>query len=170
LAGLCVAQRAVAGLQAWPRRGPPPLLLKSLGGGEASLADHAGRVLLVHFFATWCQPCRTELAALNALDRQLRPKGLSILTVDVGEPESRIRRFFEANPSGLAVLLDPDRRAMKAWGVDVLPTTFIVDRGSCPRWLVVGEHDWTAESTIAALEAALADTPTQTCNSEGDRP
>lgn len=148
----------------------PPLALETLRGTSATLSDYFGSVVVVHFFATWCEPCRTELAALDELRRRLGPKGLVILTVDVGEPESRVRRFFEANPTGLTVLLDPDKRAMKAWEVDVLPTSFVLARGGCPRWLVVGEHDWTSPATIETLQTELVRASVQTCNLEGNKP
>jgi thiol-disulfide isomerase/thioredoxin len=167
----CTAGPALAQLEAWQQSGPPPALaLKALDGRLTTLADGSGTVVLVHFFATWCEPCRAELAALDTLGVRLEPKGLKILAVDVGEPESRVRRFFEAQPTSVKIVLDPERQAMRAWGVDVLPTSFVLGRGACPRWIAMGEHDWAAAETLTALAAALDASPTPTCNSRGDQP
>src|SRR5262245_17971081 len=157
LNGSLVSSPARAGLEPWEEADISPLSLATLDGGRLDLEELSGRVVLVHFFATWCEPCRDELASLDRMASHFSGQAVQVLAVDVGEPESRIRRFFNSLPVGFPVLLDPDRVAMKAWGVATLPSTFIlIDRRSL--FKVQGEMDWMNSSTLErrAGEAAAA--------------
>jgi thiol-disulfide isomerase/thioredoxin len=115
------------------------------------LSRHAGRVVLVHFFATWCEPCREELASLNELVAR-RSGDLSVLAVNVAEVPLRVRHFLATTPVTFPVVLDTDRAVTKAWGVNILPTTFILDRSLAPRLWVEGDLDWTRTDVLAALD------------------
>ena len=99
-----------------------------MAGERISLAAHGERVVLVHFFATWCEPCRAEMAALQRLAHRFAQRPFAILAVDVGEVDSRVRRFFESVPVTFPILLDRDKAVTKAWQVSTLPTTFVLGR------------------------------------------
>ncbi len=71
-------------------RPAPPFRLRNLKGGEASLADFKGKVVLVDFWATWCAPCRQEMPTFEKLHRELSSKDLVILAVDVNETDDLV--------------------------------------------------------------------------------
>lgn len=96
------------------------------------LAPNPTGVTIVHFFATWCEPCREELPALARLARRAGGEA-RVIAVSVAEPGPRVRRFLATNETGFPVLLDPDRSAARAWGVSVLPTSFVLDGALAPR-------------------------------------
>jgi thiol-disulfide isomerase/thioredoxin len=125
----------------WTEGKQPFFALDSLGGESRSLNDYQGRVVLVHFFATWCEPCREEIASLQRLSEHASARPL-VLAVDVGEVDIRVQRFFEKAPVDFPVLLDRDKAAAKSWGVDQLPTTFLLDGTLTPRFVFVGDFDW----------------------------
>lgn len=129
----------------------PPISLVGLDGTRHDLSRHAGKLVLVHFFATWCVPCREELASLNGLAAQ-RSQDLSILAINVAEVPARIRRFLETAPVAFPILLDADRAVTKAWGVEQLPTTYVLDRRLVPRLVVESDLDWTRQDVLAALD------------------
>lgn len=136
----------------------PGFSLPVLGGGEAHLSDQAGRVVLVHFFATWCEPCREELPALARL-AAAHPGELVVIAIDVGEVDLRVRRFFEALPVPFAVALDRDGAVTRQWDIHALPSTVILDRRLHPRWRATGDVAWdepAARSVIADLLAQTA--------------
>lgn len=135
----------------------PSIDLPSLHHGEQSLAALHGRVVLVHFFATWCEPCREEMAGLSRLAARLAPRPVTILAVDVGEVELRVRRFFEKEPVPFPVLLDADRATMKAWQVGVFPTTFLLDGTHRLRLVADLPVDWDRPEIERVLDILLSD-------------
>lgn len=122
---------------------PKPLFnLDDLNQQPVSLADQRGEIILVHFFATWCEPCREELPALNRLAARSDPAKLRVLIISVAEVDVRVRNFVEKLPVNFPVLLDRDRSVAKSWNVSALPTTFILDRTLKPRLVIERDYDW----------------------------
>ena len=120
----------------------PAFVLQDLHGRPIALNSFKGRTVLVHFFATWCEPCREELPALNRLVARSDPSHLRVVSISVAEVDARVRNFVEKIPVGFPVLLDRDRSIAKLWGVSSLPTTFILDRHLRPRLSVERDYDW----------------------------
>jgi peroxiredoxin len=139
-------------LQVAPSEVRPSFALRDLDGSEYTLNQQAGRVVLVHFFATWCEPCREELSSLSRLLERQAGDRISVLAVNVAEVPARVQRFLDAAPVSFPVLLDADRAVTKAWGVSILPTTFVLDRALVARLFVEGDVDWTRADALAALE------------------
>lgn len=120
----------------------PSFNLDDLNRQPVSLADQRSEIVVVHFFATWCEPCRDELPALNRLVARADPAKLRVLTISVAEVDVRVRNFVEKLPVDFPILLDRDRSVAKAWSVSALPTTFILDRNLKPRLVVERDYDW----------------------------
>jgi thiol-disulfide isomerase/thioredoxin len=144
-------QAADAAFRPWTEGRLPLFALDSLGGERSDLARLCKRVTLVHFFATWCEPCRAELSALQQLHDRLhgsakkgvpKDRSVQIIGVDVGEIDNRVRRFFAERPVSFPILLDRERAMSKAWQVSVLPTTFLLDGDLVPRLAAEGDVDW----------------------------
>lgn len=144
--------------EVWRPASMPALHLPTLDGSDRDLSADAGRVVLVHFFATWCEPCRDELRSLERLAATFEARPLRILAVDVGEPADRVRRFLERNGISprFPVLIDFDKQAMRAWGVEMLPTSYALDRALCPLWKVAGTLEWDSGPTLRLLEDEVA--------------
>ena len=140
------------GLELWSAGTKPDFVLTDLDGQKRGLPANAQGLVLVHFFATWCETCRDELASLTEFARN---QDVSVLAVDVGEVPGRVRRFLDGTPLNFPVLLDSDRAVTKAWAVVALPTTFVLDRNLVPRLFVEGDLDWTS-ADVAAVLASVA--------------
>lgn len=131
-----------AELSPWTEGPQPTFTLPAAeGGADVALAAQQGDAVLVHFFATWCEPCREELPALKRLSERAGPS-LKVLIVSVAEVDIRVQRFLQATPLGLPVLLDRDRAVAKAWKVATLPTTFVLDKERKPRFVVEADYAW----------------------------
>lgn len=151
LAGMPEASAPRRQLQTASGQAAPALTLTDLHGLGHDLEQSAGKIVLVHFFATWCEPCRPELASLSKLIAQ-NGDTLAAFAVSVAEPPVRVRRFFEKNPVNFPVLPDADRAVTKAWSVSVLPTTFVLDPTGAIRLHVEGDMDWLRPDVLARLE------------------
>jgi cytochrome c biogenesis protein CcmG, thiol:disulfide interchange protein DsbE len=101
--------------------------LPSLDGKILKVEELRGRVVAVDFFATWCSPCISALAALDEIART--QPGLSLVIVDVGEEASLVKQFFQQHPppASARVVLDRNGEAARRWGARRFPTTFVLD-------------------------------------------
>ena len=129
----------------------PVLALTDLLGSRHDIVQSTGKAVLVHFFATWCEPCREELTSLSEFVAQNEGGELTVLAVNVAEPPARVKRFFEKTPVNYPVLLDTDRAVTRSWGVSVLPTTFVLDQNGIARLHVEGDINWLREDVLARL-------------------
>jgi peroxiredoxin len=130
-----------AELQRWNGGGQPAFSLPTIGGAAAALEAARGYVILVHFFATWCESCREELPALNRL--AVRAGGnVTVLAIAVADADRSVQRFFATTPVDFQILLDRDRAVAKAWNVATLPTTFVLDAELRPKFVVAADYAW----------------------------
>ncbi len=113
-----------------------------MDGREVRLDPSDDAISVVHFFATWCEPCRAELPALDRLIARTDPSKLRVLAISVAEVDVRIRSFIEKHPVKLQILLDRDRSVARAWQVHALPTSFILDPDLRPRLFIESDYDW----------------------------
>src|SRR4029077_658627 len=132
LAALLATVRAGAwaaggALKPWSGGATPPLALRDLAGKEHKLADYKGKVVVLNFWATWCDPCREEMPAMQRLQDKLAGKPFVILAVDYGEGAPRVKDFLKNVPVRFIMLLDRDTSAATAWKVKVLPTSLVID-------------------------------------------
>ena len=148
-------------LKPWKGGATPPLALQDLDGRPHRLEDYRGKVVLINFWATWCEPCRAEMPSMNRLRAALSGRPFAVLAVNLAEPEARIRRFMEQVPLDFPVLLDRDTTAAKAWKARVLPASFLVGPDGRIRYSVLGEIDWTGERVRSTIQKMLppANTP-----------
>lgn len=141
-----------APLSPWRPARPPQLDAADLLTGERrTLADFAGRPLLVNFWASWCGPCRLEMPALDALAGELASQGWQFLAINHGEMPERVRRFVAEVPIRGTLLLDRSQRLLKAWGGQGLPATFVLDARGRPRAWAEGERDWSGAGVVQAV-------------------
>lgn len=143
-------------LRPWTGSHLPEFSLKDVGGKPLNLSDYRGQPVLVHFFATWCEPCRPEMQALERLAQRPDAEALRIISISVNEPASRVRRFLEKTPVGFPVLLDENRTASRTWSVDLLPTTYILDADLTPRFHVEHDVEWDRVDIPALLKILAA--------------
>lgn len=130
----------------------PEFSLPALDRRPVSLADSRGKVVLVHFWATWCPPCVEEMPKLEALSRALSGGGFEILAVSVDEGGApAVGAFMKKQGLSFTALLDPERAVSGRYGTFKFPETYVVDRNGTVRYKVIGPLDWTAPETMTAI-------------------
>jgi peroxiredoxin len=135
----------------------PPLKLPRLDGGSTALSDHRDKLVVVNFWATWCQPCLTEMPTLEALWQQYRDRGLIVLGVSVDRDAPRPLLDPYVGRLGLTfpILLDADLKAAQAWRVTGLPATFLIRPGGHAVGMAFGAREWNSAEMRALLERFL---------------
>ena len=136
---------ASAQLPSWSGGPAPALRLLDLDGKEHALEAYRGKVVLINFWATWCEPCKEEMPSIERLRRSLEGRPFAVLAVNLAEPDSRVQRFLREVPLGFPVLMDRDTAAAKAWKARLLPATYIVGPDGRIRYSYLGELDWSRE-------------------------
>lgn len=152
--------RAQHEVSAWPAARPLPAVdALDLQGQRWQLSDLRGRAVLLNFWASWCEPCRSEMPTLQQLADLYGPERLTVLALNFKEAPATAQRFVQRTGLRLPVLLDQGGAIARACGVKVFPSTLLVASDGRPRQLLRGELDWTgseAERLVQALFAAPA--------------
>jgi thiol-disulfide isomerase/thioredoxin len=149
--------RAAHMVRAWPADRPaPPLDLVDLDGKRWRLEALAGQVVVLNFWATWCEPCRIEMPSLAAMAARRGGEGVVIAAVNYLEAAEKIRRYLEQAPFKPPILLDSDGDATVAWTPRVFPSTVLIGRNGRPSQTIVGELDWEGAEAQALLDALVA--------------
>lgn len=136
LAALVVAKRyGLTGLRggvggpASASSAAPDFVLKDLAGRDVRLTDFHGQVVVLNFWATWCQPCRIEIPWFNELYDRYRSRGVVFLGISLDEGGAKdIEPFLKDMPIHYPVLLGTEEVAEKYGGIFGIPTTIIIGR------------------------------------------
>jgi cytochrome c biogenesis protein CcmG/thiol:disulfide interchange protein DsbE len=105
----------------------PPLVLNQLGGGKIDLANLRGHPVWIDFMATWCAPCRDQLAVMTKYAARYAGNGLVVVAIDVREDEGTVAAFATQLAGAFPVGLDANGAAARTWAISGLPTHFFVD-------------------------------------------
>lgn len=128
-------------------------------GHMVKLSDFRGRVVLVNFWASWCDVCASEKPSLEVLDDKLSGPDFKILALASDDNWENVKKRLPQG-SPLTVLLDPPvkgqnlGRIAKSYGITAVPESFIVDRDGTIRYYLINKRDWTsgvAETCIRSL-------------------
>lgn len=101
--------------------------LKSNTGKNIRLAELRGQVVMINFWASWCGPCRQEMPYLDALYQRYNPAGFTLLGVNVEPDPKSADILLKDIPVSFPILYDTTSKVSKAYGVDAMPSTVLVD-------------------------------------------
>lgn len=149
-----------------PGEKPPAFKLPDLDGKMHSLSSYEGKVVLLNFWASWCQPCITELPALESLFNMLKDQGFSVLAIGIDDDIEALRRFKEQFSLSFPVLVDKNGLLKGKYKVTGVPESFLVGRDgklvmiadfedNMPVVRIVGPREWTAPNAVARIKELL---------------
>lgn len=134
---------------------PPPLKLPDVDGREVSLADFRGQVVLLNFWALWCEPCKAEMPEFqDALDHY-GPQGLAVVSVDLGDRPDKVKDYISGQGYTFTVLVDRSLETSQAYDARILPLNLILDRQGTIRSLRAAPFQ--PGELLAEVEAILAE-------------
>jgi len=109
--------------------GPAPAFtLAALNGETAALSQYKGQVVMVNFWATWCGPCQQEMPLLDQMYKKYKMAGFTLIGVSVDKDAAPVKDLMARKPVSFPVLLDPANQVSKAYHVDEMPSSVIIDR------------------------------------------
>ena len=131
-------------------------------GSRVSIADWSGRTVLLNLWATWCAPCRHEMPALDALQKEFGGPDFEVVAInlDLGDSAKAMSFLDEINVKALAFYFEKSpklfnglRRRGLAFG---MPTTLLIDTKGCLLGHLAGPAEWASEDAFALIKAAIA--------------
>jgi thiol-disulfide isomerase/thioredoxin len=148
-----------AGLPVLRRRLSPADFSAPLPDGTVrKLSELRGKVVFLNFWATWCGPCRQEMPSMDALYQRFKSQGLEILAVNCQENLEAVTAYLGAQRFSFETVLDSSGNIGGAYGINALPTTFILDREGQIISRIVGSLDWNDSRILSAFETLLNNT------------
>lgn len=150
------------GLIPSPREGflAPDFTLDLVGGGQLTLSELRGEVILINLWASWCPPCRSEMPAIQQVYEANRERGLEVLAINMTYQDSETATVEFAREHGLTfpILLDRTGTVGYQYQLRSLPTTFFVDQQGVIQQVILGGP--MSEVTLqTAIESMLREVP-----------
>jgi peroxiredoxin len=145
-----------------PRTGflAPDFTLDLLGGGQVTLSELRGQVVVLNLWASWCPPCRAEMPALERTYQAYQDQGVIILGVNstIQDDEGQAAAFVQEYNLSFPIPLDRAGTVSEQYDLNGLPTTFFIDRQGVIRAVMVGGP--LSEATLTStIEQILGEAP-----------
>jgi peroxiredoxin len=132
----------------------PDFRLTARGGASASLGEHAGKVILLDFWATWCEPCRSSFPEYQALLARYADR-LVVLGISEDDEEQGIDRFAEETAVRFPLAWDADKAVAQRYQITGMPTLFIIDQRGLVRFVHAGFRPGDEHQISAAIDSLL---------------
>jgi thiol-disulfide isomerase/thioredoxin len=152
------AMKALQILEPRERMTPPEFAFPTLGGKPLSIKALKGKVVLVNFWATWCVPCQWEMPLMEKLYQGYKAKAFMVAAISLDQQGAAVvEPFVKERKLTYPVLLDPQLRGARQFGVRGLPATFLVGADGYVRGVTYGPREWDGPDARALIEALLKD-------------
>ncbi|MGA2024241.1 MAG: peroxiredoxin family protein [Steroidobacteraceae bacterium] len=156
LLGLINAARAAAPDPGFIGQRAPDFALPAATGPNVRLSEYRGQPVVLSFWSSQCSLCAGQLAALNRYYGTYRSSGLIVLAVSVDDDPQRAQDYARAHATAFPLLLDHVKAVSRAYGIERLPTTVLIDRSGVVRYLH-GDYRAGDESYVAQIRSLLDD-------------
>lgn len=128
----------------------------TLDGKPSHLSDLRGKVVIVDFWASYCQPCVDEAASLNQLETHIAPRGGEIIGVSFDEDSDAYQSFLHSFAVNFPTFRDPSHDIASSYGSSMIPEAYIIDREGRIQRKLIGAQDWTSAAMLAFIDSLLA--------------
>lgn len=125
-----------------PPKPAPGLKLRNMDDETFDLKQYRGRWVFVHFWASWCGPCRREMPIIQALEKKFDSAKLKIVLINTAESDETVFTFLGEVSPELSTLMDRNGLVTEAWSPRGLPATYLVDPKGIVRYQALGGRAW----------------------------
>lgn len=136
------AEQPLTGIMQLDGQDAPALELQNLDGDSWDIQQARGRWVFVHFWASWCGPCRKEMPTIQTIHSKLDPERIEFAVINTAESEDMVFTFLGTVAPDLNPLMDTDGMVTERWQPRGLPATFLVDPEGKLRYLALGGRPW----------------------------
>ena len=131
---------------------PVEIRLKDLNGRPVSLSDFRGKIVFLNFWTTWCYACRIEMPDMEKLHQKFKNKDFAMVTVNLQESASQVKKFFKELNLTFTALLDSGGEVGAHFMITAIPTTFILNKQGIILGKVMGPREWNSKKAFALFE------------------
>jgi peroxiredoxin len=121
-------------------------------GKVIALSDHLGKVVYLDFWASWCDPCTKAIPAIEQLRREFPKDEFQVLAVNVDKSAKKATKFLKKNPIGYPSVTDPKGRLPRIFGLETMPTSYLIDRQGVIRYV----HRGFRKGDVSEIRAQIA--------------
>lgn len=132
----------------------PDITLNDLNGNPARLSGYKGKVVLLHFWASWCLPCRDEFPKIKALWQRLKDRDFVVLAI-AEDSHKAAEAFVKKEGIGFPVLVDQYGSALRSYGIKALPASYIVNREGRLEGMAVGAREWDSDGAYDLISGMI---------------
>jgi peroxiredoxin len=105
------------------------------GGGTVGLSEYRGKVVYLDFWASWCAPCLKAIPEIEKIRSEFPADALQIVAVNLDRKKKKALRFLEKHPVGYPSASDPNGRLPGRFGVETMPTSYLIDADGVIRYV-----------------------------------
>ena len=153
--GCAFVLSAASAASSLPR--PAPNCSLALPQGRSSIASLSGKVVYVDFWASWCVSCLASFPFMEQMQRELGPKGLQVVGVNLDQKPADAQRFLASHHVSFPIAVGTNESCAKQFGVAAMPSTFFVDRSGRIRAVHSGFKPGEAAGIRGMVERLLAE-------------
>ena len=104
-------------------------------GQTVALSDHRGKVVYLDFWASWCDPCRIAIPEIEKMRTQFSKDDFQVVAVNLDKSKKKATKFLKKNPTGYPSLSDPKGKLPRIFGLETMPTSYVIDRKGVIRYV-----------------------------------
>lgn len=120
----------------------PVLTISDIDDTPFEASEYQGKWFFVHFWASWCGPCRREVPAIQKMWQVMQKEGLALAFINTAEDEDTVFSFLSIHAPELRPLMDSDGQVTEMWKPRGLPATYLVDPNGIVRYQAIGGREW----------------------------
>ena|SRR5579872_816684 len=134
----------------------PDFSITTDSGQTVTRSNFGGRLLVLNFWATWCQPCIEEIPSLNQFAQAMKGQGVVVVAVSIDSNEAAYRQFLDRVHVSFLTARDPEANISSSYGTFQVPETYIIDSRGKVLEKVISNRNWMDPEVLNSVRSMLA--------------